>query len=327
MKSTWKKIWKVLRSVIGWWALGIITLVIVLNLYTLPWTGFGDYTTATGDFMRGKTLWDWMQLLIIPLFLAVGVIALNRSEKNRENQLAEDRARLERNIARDRQQEAALQSYLDRMSDLLLKEKLLTTRTKEVRNVARTRTLTVLRGLDEKRKGLVVLFLHEAGLLAKKKVIDLSGADLSSANLNETELSGVNLSMTYLESADFRNAFLEEAIFEKANLLAADFSNAFLSNASLAFADLAFAYLTEADLTGAILRFADIAGADLSRTQLAGADLSQAYLIGHDDIPNANLEGANLDGANLTGAKIAKEQLASARSLKGATMPDGTKHD
>ena len=169
MKSTWKRIWKFLLSAIGWWVLGIITLVIVLYLYTLSWTGFGDYTTSTGNFVRGKTLWDWMQLLIIPLFLAVGAIAVNRSEKEIERQRAEDRAKLEREIATDRQQETALQAYLDRMTELLLKDKLRTRKNKEARNVARIRTLTALRGLDPTRKGLVLRFLQEAGLINYKK--------------------------------------------------------------------------------------------------------------------------------------------------------------
>src|SRR5258706_13159532 len=120
-----------------------------------------------------KTLWDWMQLLIIPLFLAGGAFFLNRSER-----------KTEREIAKDRQQEEALQSYLDRMAELLLKEKLRTTRNKEVRNVARTRTLTMLRGLDATRKGFVLRFLQDANLIAKgKNIVNLEGADLTGADL------------------------------------------------------------------------------------------------------------------------------------------------
>jgi uncharacterized protein YjbI with pentapeptide repeats len=34
--------------------------------------------------------------------------------------------------------------------------------------------------------------------------------------------------------------------------------------------------------------------------------------------------GANLSGADLTDAKVTPEQLDKAKSLKGATMPDGS---
>jgi uncharacterized protein YjbI with pentapeptide repeats len=38
------------------------------------------------------------------------------------------------------------------------------------------------------------------------------------------------------------------------------------------------------------------------------------------------LSKANLECANLSGANATDVQLAHAKSLKGATMPDGTKH-
>ena len=71
-----------------------------------------------------KTLWDWMELLIVPFVLAGGAFYLNRNERETEREvaqvraiedreLAENRAILEREIATDRQREAALQSYLD----------------------------------------------------------------------------------------------------------------------------------------------------------------------------------------------------------------------
>jgi uncharacterized protein YjbI with pentapeptide repeats len=65
---------------------------------------------------------------------------------------------------------------------------------------------------------------------------------------------------------------------------------------------------------GANLREARIWGADLRR-----ADLEGAYLRG------ANLDGAVLREANLFGAKMTTEQFAQATSLRGATLPDGTK--
>ena len=70
--------------------------------------------------------------------------------------------------------------------------------------------------------------------------------------------------------------------------------------------------LTGADLQGVILFGANLQGANLQ-----GADLREAYL-----------RGVNLQGADLQGAKVTDEWLAEAlaRSLQGATMPDGSKH-
>jgi len=233
-----------------------------------------------------KTLWDWMELLVIPLVLAGGALFLQQSERSIDRKTAEDRVMLERELVTDRQQEAALQAYLDRMTELLLKENLRTTTNEEVRNVARMRTLTVLRGLDSKRKVIVVVFLFESGLIVQQASVDLSFCDLSLAELSETNLS-------------------------KADLGGVD-----LSGAKLCFADLSEACLSEAYLSEA-----DLSGANLSK-----ADLSVAYL-GEADLSEADLSGANLSGTDLSKAKISTDQLATAKSLKGATMPDGTIHE
>ena len=42
--------------------------------------------------------------------------------------------------------------------------------------------------------------------------------------------------------------------------------------------------------------------------------------------PDAILNNADLSGADLSKADISDEQLAQCSVLKGATMPDGTKH-
>ena len=199
-----------------------------------------------------------MELLIIPLVLAIGAYYLNRSERNTD-----------REISTDRQKEEALQTYLDQMADLLLKKNLRTSENEEVRNVGRTRTLTVLRGLDKTRKGIVLKYLHEAGLVAKEKtIISLRGADLSGA------------------------------FFWEANLVEADLRGADLRGADLSDADLSDADLSNANLNDAYLSFSL-----LFRTNLSGADLSSVHLM-HTFFVGANLSGANLSGANLSDANL-----------------------
>lgn len=89
--------------------------------------------------------------------------------------------------------------------------------------------------------------------------------------------------------------------------------------------------LRGATLHGAALGWLHLSGADLSnanlwRADLGGPKLSEAILI------TANLHGAILYGAKLSGAilkdatGITTEQLDKAKSLKGATMPDGSIH-
>jgi len=92
-----------------------------------------------------------------------------------------------------------------------------------------------------------------------------------------------------------------------------------LSRQKLTRASLRGANLRGASLCDANLSEADLYLAELKRTDLQGANLSEANLS------SADLSDANLRGANLSGAKVTNEQLAKAKSLQDAIMPDGTK--
>jgi uncharacterized protein YjbI with pentapeptide repeats len=305
--------------------------------YSTEWTGFGK---PAGRFMQAKMLWDWMDLLLMPLVLLGGVILLNRSGRVTERQRAEERAVLEREIAKDHQQEEALQAYFNQMADLLLKEKLSKFSAEEVRNTARIRTLTVVRGLDAKRKGSVLLFLKDSELIDREAVVDLSGADLSGASVTFASLNRVNLSEANLSGANLSGMNLSKSYLGGTNLSGANLSNADLGGTDLFQANLSGANLTRAKLSGANVNGADLRGCCLNKADLREADLSGVNLnVG--DLVGANLRGANLGGAKLLGAdlreadlsladlsgiEIGETELEKAKSLEGTTMPDGTKH-
>jgi len=278
--SWWEQIWKYRKAIGG---VAIVLIVVVVIALIIPvvlsnGTGFNEYTVkstatettlsaqtkviTTAQSQPGKTLWDWLQLLIIPLILAAGALLFNFTNSHTERQ-----------IALDNQRETALQAYIDKMSELLLKEHLVERRADgklkpeydEVRKIARVRTLRVLPRLDKERKRNVIQFLHESHLINKDDpIIDLTEADLRKASLDEAELEGANLSG------------------------------------------------------------AKLMGANLSKAKLMNANLDDARLKGAR-LMKADLSGANLDGADLTRAVITEEQLKEARSLKGTTMPNGSK--
>lgn len=92
---------------------------------------------------------------------------------------------------------------------------------------------------------------------------------------------------------------------------------AHLEGCDLMGASLRMVDLHQADLRWADLSLADLTGALMARVNLEGANLSQASL------KNADLYKANLGSArNLTDA-----QLAQARRLYGAIMPNGSVYD
>lgn len=238
----------------------LLTLAIVIILgYWLKW----DWTG-----LKGKTLWDWLNLLgvfAIPAVVGFGTVWFTSQQGKVSN--AE-------NI--DNQREAAIQAHIDDISELILNNHL----HKFVKydeqsklflvdgshkheecdmagRMARVRTLTVLRRLDKTRKGKVLQFLYESGLVANDiPLVWLAGADLTNANLRDTILDDICLVGANLSGADLRNAYLGKAL--------------------------------------------------LFQADLSGADLSGAWLEGAEGIQ--------------------KEQLDEVKSLKGAIMPDGSKH-
>ena len=255
---------------------------------------------------RGKTLWDWLQLLIVPAILVAVTFAWSATQTRSNNKRDDRRIAADRAAAEEARQDTTLQVYLDQMSGLMLHEKLLSSKEGDaVRAVARTVTLATLRRLDAERRGQVVHFLYEARLLDTKNVrVDLTNADLSRADLSRSEFVGA-----YLGGADLRNANFTDDNLGGAYLGGADLTGAHFTRAGLVQADLVEAGLALADLRRAYLRGADFYTADLTDARLGGADLRDA------DFQGANLTGANLEGANLEGATLAGANLTGARTL------------
>ena len=147
---------------------------------------------------------------------------------------------------------------------------------------------------------------------ANLRSADLSGADLSGANLRSADLSGADLS-----SADLIDANLMSAYLSGADLRSADLSGAYLISAYLIGTNLIGANLSGANLSGANLSGANLRSANLRSADLSGADLIDANLIGANLI-GANLSGANLSGANLIGGRIRAYRILA--DLSGANL-------
>ncbi|GAC1645065.1 MAG: hypothetical protein NVS4B9_37120 [Ktedonobacteraceae bacterium] len=85
LRARWQRIKEPLEiSIIGIFLVGLLALVILIILgyiFHWDWIGLSPYVSPTHskdtDFQRGKTLWDWLQLLIIPAVLAAGGYGLS----------------------------------------------------------------------------------------------------------------------------------------------------------------------------------------------------------------------------------------------------------
>jgi uncharacterized protein YjbI with pentapeptide repeats len=279
-------------------------------------------------FVARKSLWEFLDLLIVPLALAIIGFGFTFIQDNRQQKIEDQRAESAIKIEEQRAQNAALQAYLDQMNDLILDRKLLKVnkgvpeheRGDPVHTLAQARTTTAITQFDGENNQAVTRFLSDSGLLTEPAL--LAKADLEGAKLHKAVLQEANLAGTILKGADLHEAALINADLSakdtEANLTRADLSKAALQEANLTHCTLDEATLTNSTLQRADLSRASLKDANLSHAALQNADLSSAYLSG------ADLTDANLTDADLTDAKgWTREQLSAARSLEGATMPDG----
>jgi uncharacterized protein YjbI with pentapeptide repeats len=285
---------------------------------TKPERGQKEETKQSRWGFHGKTVWDFLQLLIVPLMLVAIGLVFSLQQDARQQRVEDQRADAERVLADQRAQDEALQAYLDQMSGLLLEKDLRTSEVNsEVRTLAQVRTLTVLGRLDPSRKTAVMQFLVDADLVQsideRDPIIslngaDLSGANVSDANLRNADLNGADLSDSDLSDSDLSDSDLSDSDLSDSDLSFADSANADLSFADLSDANLRGASLSDVELRGAILRHANLSDADLSDAFLRGADLSNAFLRGAD-LSDSDLRGTDLSDVN-------------PRDLRG-TMVDG----
>jgi uncharacterized protein YjbI with pentapeptide repeats len=227
---------------------------------------------------RTRTLWDWLQLLLMPVILIAGFGWLSFQQSQLNLQLSRQEHDTTLQIADAQQQATILSNYEASISDMMLHDGLRTSQPNStVALVAEVDTATALRQLEPAGKGNLLRFLYETALINNDThVIELSELDAHNANL-------VNI-------------------------------------------DIRDTYLFGLDMHGSDMRGSNLSFATLNYTSLANSNLAGANLQGCD-MRDTNLTGANLSGANLKDVtELTSAQLAKARSLTGATMPDGSLH-
>jgi hypothetical protein len=278
---------------------------------TWDWLGVGRkrWKKAPDEEVRpAKTFWDLLQLVIVPIVLAVIAITFTNSQAARDRRHEDDRTREDRRLARDAQQAATLQRYIDRMSDLMLDRGLL--RSPQARpgvadvavaDVARILTLTTLHRLDSGRKGQVVRFLSESRLLGEPIPEGLTSTAtplpsccwMAKVNLSGADLRKVDLSKAQLENSSFSGADLTEARFDGARLDNVDFSGASLQKASF----------RQAQITNSAFNSARLDHATFDDTSILGQERRQrdGTLVSNETV----FRSACLNGTRFVAARFA----------------------
>jgi hypothetical protein len=158
---------------------------------------------------------DWLNFIarvFIPIAIFWGTQSFNKQQQE---------------IAKDRHQQEVLIKYLEQISQLLLDKNLLTKeKAGKASTVARARTLSTLRELDDFRRKLLIEFLVDAKLITKETpvnsiegpVIQLKEAHLNTSKFISAKFPGADLSEVNLADADLKDANLKAANLSGANL-------------------------------------------------------------------------------------------------------------
>ncbi len=147
-----KKFPRTFLRFLPWVLIALVMLVIAFwafQPYSSPeWTGFVEYPQQQPQIPTIKTLWDWMDLLFVPIALSFAVVFINQVLQKQAKRKEEDQ-----------QREFALQEYFKEISRLLLEYDLYSAeKNNDVRFIAMALTHNVLERLNGQRKGLVLNF-------------------------------------------------------------------------------------------------------------------------------------------------------------------------
>jgi len=261
-------------------AILLITAILsVPNWASYPeWTGFQD-----------KKAWDLLELLIVPIVLAVGATLFSQFQRNTEIQ-----------IETERQRESALQSYIDRIKDLIIELYTSDVDTNEntdeasemfrtLGNIGAAYTGATLQQLDGKRKGMLLKFLYDTHLIG--------WMELDSENVYDP--------IIFLgESADFSG--LVVSTFLHLYGIQLPFTN--LSSLKLAGLDLLDARLTCCNMSNSSFSDVSFFGAEMSNADLTNVKMGNRTILEktklcYANVKNADLRKVSLNDTNLEGAR------------------------
>lgn len=265
----------------------------------------------TEEEQNPRTLWDWISLLGVGSAVALVGYVFTRKQKERDEAVANHRAQGE-----------ALQSYLDRMSNLMIEQKFgWKPEDSVLRRVAQARTIETLLVLDKDHKRLPLKLLYELGLIDRcNHPITLTNASLDRADLSELALSNA-----YLRGVDLRATDLSGANLSGSDLSGADLTNADLSGTDLSGANL-FPYDERYPAKLSMHNLKDNATGS-SRGELRYTTVNPKQIptrLRNTNLEKATLNGTILGNTDLGGARgLEPEQLEQAIGNRATKLPKG----
>jgi uncharacterized protein YjbI with pentapeptide repeats len=238
---------------------------IIFYLAVIPnppsWTGFGE-SVKSDKLNEAKSLWDWLDLLIIPAAIALIGWLFSEIEKSKNNKREEERS-----------QNEIVESFLQTMTNLIIEHGLHDNLNQQLLSIVRARINIAVNNLNGARRGQILQFLYESELIDFNPKIKLLGINFQNALLDEIVLGQSEIKGAYFNNASIKNANLKGGNFTGCDFSRANFSNSLLENTDFSYSILSKASLKYIDLTtvnfeGAILNGANLKGSTILKTQL-----------------------------------------------------------
>ena len=102
--------------------MALLGIGIALSIVIIASCGYVFERAWTGLTKPRRTFWDWLNLLVVPIVLALGGYLFNRSESWRTQDVTDQQRAVDHEIADERRQDDVLQAYLEGISQLLTKD-------------------------------------------------------------------------------------------------------------------------------------------------------------------------------------------------------------
>jgi len=312
--------------------IGLVTKSILEN-----GAGLNSYIDVTGQFHPGKTFWDWLDLLIIPGALAIFAYTFDRNEKKRE-----------KTIEIDRMRENTLQQYFNDIERLTFRGLQTSKKGDSIREIARSRTLAVLRMLDGKRKWNVLKFLSDMNLILRDKdgtndhpIISLHDADLSYLFFCPV-IPSKDVDFRYqplfqdidLSGSDLNNAQLNEIKFYNANLNNANWTDSLINGCVFSGVSFTSSYFVNCKIRNSHFMESDFSSCKFIRAKIQETEFYSSIFYSSDWASRewpfyyyADFSNSALNKVVFFGGDILPMQLEKAKSLKNSILPIGFKFD
>ena len=253
-------------------SLTILVILIIIGIIWLAtmnnppnWTGFGK-SNIDEKISPAKTLWDWLDLLIIPVALGLIGWAYSQIEKVKTQ-----------NVEEERKQNEILESFLETMTKLIMEHDLQSKPSQQTIAIARARVNIALSNLNGQRKGQILQFLYESDLIDIKPKLLLLGANLQNAILDEIVLGKSEIKGAFFNKSSIQRANLKGAILIGCDFSHTNFSNSLLENANLSYTNLSDSQLKNMDLTTVNFEGTNLTGANLEGSKILNNQLESIF--------------------------------------------------